>query len=119
MTKPFKSSNGFHRSPSYPYIKWIGKKYHAHCLIFVTWVGERKSGMEIDHINGVKMDCRAVNLELVTAAENRKRYKILCELRANGMKPNEMEIDELKRIFKRFSMTDPLVLAARDIDKYR
>lgn len=47
------------------------KTYSVHRLIMLSFVG--KSGLSVDHINGIKGDNRLENLEYVTAKENSLR----------------------------------------------
>jgi len=42
-----------------------------------AFLSKRRSGREVDHINGVKRDNRAVNLEWVSASENMRRAFLL------------------------------------------
>lgn len=53
----------------------------CHHLVWETFVGPRTKGLEIDHINGNKLDWSLANLEEVTPAENRRRAKYLRALR--------------------------------------
>ena len=62
----------------------------CHHLMWETFVGQRTKGLEIDHINGNKMDWSLDNLEEVTPAENRKRAKLLRILRSLGRDPKQM-----------------------------
>ena len=75
----------------------------CHHLIYETFVGPRTKGLEIDHINGNKMDWSLNNLEEVTPAENRKRAKLLCILRSLGRDPKQMSREELLSIFKKYT----------------
>ena len=54
----------------------------CHHLVYETFVGPRTKGLEIDHINGNKLDWSLDNLEEVTPAENRRRAKYIRALRA-------------------------------------
>ncbi len=82
----------------------------CHHLIWETWVGPRTPGMEIDHINGDKMNWSLDNLEEVTPAENRKRAVLLRELRRNGRDPKQMTRDELQAIFSKYRLGDPEII---------
>lgn len=79
----------------------------CHHLIWETWVGPRTPGMEIDHVNGDKMNWSRDNLEEVTPAENRKRAKLLRVLRSNGRDPKHMTRDELQSIFRKYRLVNP------------
>ena len=75
----------------------------CHHLIYETFVGPRTKGLEIDHINGNKMDWSLDNLEEVTPDENRKRAKLLRILRSLGRDPKQMSREELLSIFKKYT----------------
>ena len=91
---------------AYPEMNGFGYKL-CHHLMYETWVGPRTKGMEIDHINGNKMDWSLANLEEVTPAENRKRAKILRVLRSIGRDPKQMSREELLSIFSKYTFTNP------------
>lgn len=52
----------------------LGKrnKYLVHRLVAFAFVDGFKDGLTVNHINGIKTDNRAVNLEWVTKSENTK-----------------------------------------------
>ena len=83
----------------------------CHHLIWETFVGPRTPGLEIDHVNGNKMDWSLANLEEVTPAENRKRAQILRAMRKTAewdnrpdLLPENRPIEELKSIFKKYEL---------------
>lgn len=86
----------------YPYIKRPGENKTCHSLMWETWVGKRTKGMQIDHLNGEKLDWSLDNLEEVTPAENYKRAKLLRELRSIGRDPKQMSRTELQAIFRKY-----------------
>ena len=86
---------------SYPYVHASGEKT-CHSLMWETWVGKRTKGMQIDHLNGEKLDWSLENLEEVTPAENYKRAKLLRELRSIGRDPKQMSRTELQAIFRKY-----------------
>ena len=90
----------------YPCMPHFGGR-SCHTLIWEAWVGPRTPGMEIDHLNGDKMNWSLDNLEEVTPAENRKRAVLLRELRRNGRDPKKMTRDELQAIFRKYRLVDP------------
>ena len=90
----------------YPFMPNFSSRL-CHHLIYETFVGPRTPGMEIDHINGDKMDWSLANLQEVTPAENRKRAKLLRILRFNGRDPKQMSRDELLEIFNKYDFVDP------------
>ncbi len=102
----------------YPYMCNFGSRL-CHHLIWETWVGPRTPGMEIDHINGDKMNWSLDNLEEVTPAENRKRAVLLRELRRNGRDPKQMTRDELQAIFRKYRLVDPNTLMDLDISRHQ
>lgn len=79
----------------------------CHHLIWETFVGPCTPGMEIDHINGNRLDWSLRNLDEVTPAENRKRAKILRILRASGIDPFTVGNDNLKALFASFDLANP------------
>jgi hypothetical protein len=91
----------------------------CHHLIYETFVGPRTKGMEIDHINGDKLDWSLANLEEVTPAENRKRAKILRAMRAAGTDPTTIPQSRLEAIFARYVLMDAAEQMSRDISRHR
>lgn len=102
---------------AYPKMRQFGNRL-CHHLIWETWVGQRTKGMEIDHVNGDKMDWSLANLEEVTPAENRKRAKILRAMRAAGTDPTTIPPAELKAIFARYDLMDGAEQMSRDISRH-
>lgn len=94
---------------AYPEMRQFGNRL-CHHLIYETWVGPRTPGMEIDHINGDKMNWSLDNLEEVTPEENRKRAVLLRELRRNGRAPKQMTRGELQAIFRKYRLVDPATI---------
>ena len=103
---------------AYPEMPNFGARL-CHHLIWETWVGPRTPGMEIDHINGDKMNWSLDNLEEVTPAENRKRAVLLRELRLNGRDPKQMTRDELQAIFRKYRLGDPNARMDLDFSRHR
>lgn len=91
----------------------------CHTLIWETWVGPRTPGMEIDHVNGDKMNWSLANLEEVTPAENRKRAKILRAMRAAGTDPTTIPQSRLKAIFARYDLMDGAEQMSREISRHQ
>ncbi|WWC81782.1 putative HNH endonuclease [Burkholderia phage vB_BpP_HN03] len=48
---------------------------YLHRLIWEELVGPIPAGMEVDHKNGIKTDCRLTNLRLVTSEHNKHNLK--------------------------------------------
>ena len=89
----------------YPKMVNFGNRL-CHHLMWETFVGPRTKGLEIDHINGNKMDWSLDNLEEVTPAENRKRVKILRILRnVIGRDPQKMSREELLHLFNKYEFS--------------
>ena len=88
---------------AYPTMLWYGNK-HCHRLMYEAWYGARTKGMEIDHLNGDKMDYRPSNLQEVTPAENRRRAKILRAMRAVGLDPRTYSREELLANFQKYTI---------------
>ena len=86
----------------------------CHHLVYETFVGPRTKGLEIDHINGNKLDWSLSNLQEVTPAENRRRARILRVLRRCAEMDNDPSLlpvnrtrDELLSIFATFDFSEP------------
>ena len=69
-----KRAGGFHISTGYRRIAIDGKRYPEHHIVWLLCYGALPS--EIDHINGVRDDNRAINLREVCRKENTKNQKI-------------------------------------------
>ena len=52
-----------------------GRPYYVHRLVVAAFVSPLPKGMVVNHINGLKTDNRADNLEVVTIAENNRHYR--------------------------------------------
>ncbi len=102
----------------YPKLSQLGTKL-CHHLMYETWGGPRTKGMEIDHINGDKMDWSLDNLEEVTPAENRKRAKILRCMREAGNDPTKLSAARLKAIFAQYSFMDGDTQMKREMSKHQ
>ena len=97
---------------AYPQMRHFGNRL-CHHLIWETFVGPRTPGMEIDHINGDKMNWSLENLEEVTPAENRKRAVILRAMRKTAQWDNRPDLlpenrsrDELLHIFNKYEFAE-------------
>ena len=62
-------TNGYNR----PYIN--GGKQLAHRVLYEKWFGAIPEGMEIDHINGSRLDNRIDNLRFVSRSQNHQNKK--------------------------------------------
>ena len=110
-------SANYKRGSMYPSMRHFNNKL-CHHLMYETWVGPRTKGMEIDHINGNKMDWSLHNLEEVTPAENRKRAKILRCMRAAGNDPEQYSPERLKNIFASYELMDGEEQMKREMTKH-
>lgn len=63
----------------YILITLLGRKYLAHRVIFEMHNGPIPTGMEIDHINGIRNDNRIQNLRLVTSKGNHLNMGKRCD----------------------------------------
>jgi hypothetical protein len=52
------------------------KDHPVHRLVAAAFIGPRPEGLEVNHINGVRADNRAENLEYVTRRENMAHKKV-------------------------------------------
>lgn len=121
-----KTPNGVPNGPRYPYVIFGGKKYDVHLLVVLAWIGVRKDGEEIDHINGDIDDCRLVNLRIVTKEENRRCAQILRRLRKAAqelhdpsLNPRNMSQERLLKIFATLTVCDPKDIMEDDIKYHR
>lgn len=49
----------------------IGRKnMRVHRLVVMTWIGPIPDGMQVNHLDGDKQNCRVENLQICTAMEN-------------------------------------------------
>lgn len=62
-------------SYGYRRISLGGASRYVHRVAFSLMGYEIADGMQIDHINGVKHDCRAINMRICTASENALGYR--------------------------------------------
>lgn len=66
--RPFRDKNGYLRINTYSAGKW--RQHAVHVLVCEAFHGPRPEGLLATHRNGVKSDCRAVNLAWRTRREN-------------------------------------------------
>lgn len=71
--KPRNLSPWVAKGTGYLQLDLSGQRVSVHRVIASVWCPGHFEGAHVDHINGVRSDNRACNLEWVTAAENSKR----------------------------------------------
>lgn len=69
---PFPRKN---RPDGYIQIYYAGKLIYAHRLIWLSIHGKIPKGMEVDHIDGDRGNCRLDNLQLLNKSENTEKRK--------------------------------------------
>ena len=63
----------------------VSKQYTIHSLVCIAFHGPRPTGKEVNHKNGIKIDCREGNLEWMTKSENHKhRFEVLGHMMSSG-----------------------------------
>ena len=84
------------------------KAFWVHRIIALTWLG--KSNLEIDHLDGNKLNNRISNLEYVTRSENMRRgvenglikYK---EIGAKKRILNQEQVNEIRKLYSPYKVT--------------
>lgn len=93
---------------------------HVHDLVAAAWIGEKPSGLCVNHINGIKTDNRAENLEYVTQSDNLKHaYRIglkTAEGEANGQ---AKLTEELVRYIRQRPAHESCYVIARQLGVHR
>lgn len=109
---PGRACHNGRRGNIYPIMRHFDNM-QCHRLIALTWIGPRPTyfdrmgqlrQMEIDHLNGDILNWSADNLQYVTTCENRRRAKILRNLRSQGIDPTTLTREKLLAIFNPASL---------------
>ena len=106
-----RQANGCHSGERYPHLGHARKNYAAHKLMALAWLGPIPAGWEVDHINGNILDWKLSNIQIVSAAENRKRAVILRARRMVARQdhdpskdPKNMSSEELLQLFNMYNV---------------
>lgn len=67
--------NKITKNNGYEAVRIDGKYEYVHRIVAEAFYGEPFEGAQVDHINAVRNDNRAENLEWVTAKENNRRMR--------------------------------------------
>ena len=72
-----------------------GHRFPVHRLVVGAFIGPIPAGMQVNHKNGVKIDPKVENLEIVTPSENnRHAYQVLGRLSQQGSKHGRSRLKE-------------------------
>lgn len=70
--KPVTGTHGYQLISLY---KGKGRQLRLHRVVALTWIENPRGLSDVNHINGIKADCRVSNLEWCTSAENSRHAR--------------------------------------------
>lgn len=71
------------------------RSWTVHLFVCMAFFGNKKTGFEVNHINGIKTDNSIENLEYCTRSENMKHaFNLGLELPLNGSKNGNSKLSE-------------------------
>lgn len=74
-TTTYTELNKITKNNGYEAVRIDGKYEYVHRIVAEAFYGEPFEGAQVDHLNAVRNDNRAENLEWVTAKENNRRMR--------------------------------------------
>jgi hypothetical protein len=74
IDRKFQTNKAYH---GYCKVGIGGKYYFVHNIITLCYLGEKPTGFQTDHINGVRLDNRLENLQYLTHTQNTRERKTM------------------------------------------
>lgn len=102
--------NKITKNNGYEAVRIDGKYEYVHRIVATAFYGEPFEGAQVDHINAVRNDNRAVNLEWVTAKENNRR------MRENNNLVGKRKAFKAVTVFWNGNLYDSIAKLARALD---
>lgn len=115
---PYPRGNGnYHSVDIFDLTTGCSVTKYVHVLVAEAFIGDRREGMELDHMNGNKYDNRAANLQYVSRSVNMGRAAAQGKYKKRDLSPDDVrEIRRLHgekfgttKIAKRFGISAPSV----------
>ena len=89
-------------------------RFYVHRLVALAWVKGYTEGAHVNHINGIKTDNRAENLEWVTASENIKHaWEAGLSMPGEAMGSSKITGDQVIAIREAYAYGAPFSVLAR------
>lgn len=118
---------GYSHPDGYYRVKFNGKMYRAHCLVWMIHHGEIPDGFEVDHKDTDKLNNKLSNLRLATRAENGANKPIrrdsstgvkgLCWHKAGNTWMGQVKKDGVKhRVYNQYRATVEAWLIAKRLE---